>query len=318
MALKDLARAALHDLGGLAALRWMRRGSVRVLMFHQFHEQTRANMERLCANIVRHYEPVSLTRVVAAFNGGPALPKNPLAVTIDDGYRNFLEQGHPVFRKFRIPTTVYAVSGFANEDLWLWPDRLHFAIEHTARPVITFQSREFDLSSAQLKEDAYQYIAVSLTDVANEDRLRVLREMEAFCQVELPTRPPPHHASLNWDEMRALATEEVEIGCHTHSHPILGRLETVTQLEAEIRGAKQLMESKLRFPVDHFCYPNGRPVDIGAQAEQCVRDAGFRSAVTCTYGLNLTTANPFQIARIPFSDDKDCKYGDELLAGLHM
>jgi peptidoglycan/xylan/chitin deacetylase (PgdA/CDA1 family) len=123
---------------------------------------------------------------------------------------------------------------------------------------------------------------------------------------------------MNWDELRAVASEGIEIGCHTESHPILSRLSNPRELENEILGAKQRMTERLGFEVRHFCYPNGRPIDVGEAAIRCVREAGFASAVSCTYGLNAMGADRFQLLRVPFASDVDLQWGKELLAGLHM
>ena len=104
---------------------------------------------------------------------------------------------------------------------------------------------------------------------------------------------------MNWDELRAVASEGMEIGCHTETHPILSRLSNRLELVSEIRGAKERMEDRLGFNVRHFCYPNGRTMDVGEAAIRCVREAGFVSAVSCTFGLNTIEADRFQIHLYP-------------------
>ena len=153
--------------------------------------------------------------------------------------------------------------------------------------------------------------------VQNQRRLEFLNDFASLCGVEVPPEPPPDRASLSWDEMRALAADGVEIGCHTDSHPILSRVSDVSELEHEIRGAKELMEKRLKRKVDHFCYPNGREIDISAAAVACVREAGFASAVTCTYGLNTVQADPLRIRRLPVGGITDFEYATETLVGIH-
>jgi peptidoglycan/xylan/chitin deacetylase (PgdA/CDA1 family) len=123
---------------------------------------------------------------------------------------------------------------------------------------------------------------------------------------------------MNWEELKAIASDGVEIGCHSATHPILSRVSSPLKLESEIRGAKELLESRLGFPVRHFCYPNGRAIDIGTAAANLVRDAGFISATTTTWGMNPIQMDPMCIRRLPFSSDTDYRYGAELLAGLHL
>src|SRR5216683_5593171 len=110
---KNAARTVLHGMGGLPALRVMRRNQFRVLMFHEFQESCHANLEALCDHIRRHFEPVPLSTIAAALRGDTSLPPNALTITVDDGYRNFLH-AHAVFRKYRMPATIYAVAGFSD------------------------------------------------------------------------------------------------------------------------------------------------------------------------------------------------------------
>ena len=321
-ALKKAARVVLHSMGGLAVVRGQHRREFGVPMFHSFKEADRPNIDALCAHIARYYEPVSLSTVVSAIEQRNPLPDNAITVTIDDGYRSFLRHGHPIFRKHRIPTTLYAVVGFADGRLWLWPDQIEFGLRHTPRTSLRTHlngtSREFALSTPAERTDAIFRLSEELKEMPNEQRLAFLAEFGSLCGVEIPSGAPPEHAAMTWDELRAVAAEGVEIGCHTDSHPILSRLANAHELEREVSGARQQMEERLKMPVRHFCYPNGRAMDIGEAAIRCARDAGYASAVTCTWGLNTIATEPLEIRRTPFESAVDFRYGVELLAGLHL
>jgi peptidoglycan/xylan/chitin deacetylase (PgdA/CDA1 family) len=323
MAWKAVARAALHTMGGLGAMRLMNRRKFRVLAFHSFSEASRANVDAICAHITSHFEPLSLAEVVDAVKSGVALPDNALTITVDDGYKNYALYGHPVFRRHRIPITVFAVAGFAAGRLWLWPDQIEFGLEHTAKSSIPIklgaaEALEFPLSSSEQKSDSLARLTEMLKVVPNEQRLTFMEGFGSLCGVAIPASPPPHRAAMNWEDLRAVAAEGVEIGCHTESHPILTRLESQAELEREIKGAKQSLEESLRLPVRHFCYPNGKSPDINDTVVNSVRDAGFDSAVTCFWGLNSNAVEPMRIQRLPFDSTLEFAYAVELLAGLHV
>jgi peptidoglycan/xylan/chitin deacetylase (PgdA/CDA1 family) len=320
--LKTAARVVLHRMGGLSVLRARHRREFGILMFHSFHEADRPDMDTICGHIARHFEPVSMSAVVESIEERKALPPNALAITIDDGYRNVLEHGHPIFRKHRIPTTVYAVAGFSAGRIWLWPDQIEYGIRHSARASIVADlgetTVEYSLATPDDRGAAISRIQQALIHIPNERRLRFLANFGALCAVDIPPTPPSDRAALNWEELRALTAEEVEIGCHTSSHPILSQVADSAELDREIRGAGEEIAEHIGTPVRHFCYPNGRPIDIGDAASECVLNAGYASAVTCTWGLNTIDANPHEIRRIPFDSTIDPEYGAELLAGLHM
>jgi peptidoglycan/xylan/chitin deacetylase (PgdA/CDA1 family) len=93
-------------------------------------------------------------------------------------------------------------------------------------------------------------------------------------------RQPP---VLGWDELAELARHPlVTIGAHTRSHPSLPRLDAADARE-EIAGSRRDAEGHLPGAVVHFCYPAGH---AGPREYEMVRQAGFRSGVTCEPGVN--------------------------------
>jgi peptidoglycan/xylan/chitin deacetylase (PgdA/CDA1 family) len=324
MLLKKAARVVLHKLGGLAHLRRRHRREFGVLMFHSFGEKDEANLEAICSHITRYFEPVSLSAIVDAMDGKKALPDHAITVTVDDGYRSFLQYGHPTFRRNRIPATVYAVGGFSDGQLWLWTDQIEFGLRHTTRSSIRTtllgdgEPWELPLNTPDEKADSMFRLSEKLKSVPNDRRVAFLAEFGSLCGVEIPPTAPAGREAMTWDELRAVAAEGTEIGCHTQTHPILSRLSNPLELEREIHGARKHLEERLGFEVRHFCYPNGRAMDIGEAATDAVRDAGFASAVTCAYGFNGVAADRLRIRRIPLLGSLDLQYAEETLAGLHL
>ena len=321
MGTKTVIRRVLHDCGGLTALRLLRRNQFRVLMFHHFPRSSSSFVASLCEYLCRTYEPVSMGRVAEALNGNGQLPANAVAVTVDDGFADFLHV-HPIFARNRIPVTIYVVAGFADRRIWLWPDQIGFGIRNSQKQTLTLSldpvgPLELDLSTAKGREQSIGRLCEALKVVPNQRRLEFLSRWSMVAGVDIPAAPPADQAPLSWDELRALGSDGVEIGCHTDNHPILSRVTDPLELDHEIRGAKQIIENRMGTPVRHFCYPNGREIDISPEAIDRTRAAGFESAVTCTFGLNTTAVNPFRIQRVPFDHDLPFQYATELLAGLH-
>ena len=234
---KKAARVVLHKMGGLTAMRGWNRRKFGVLTFHSFSERDQANVESICAHIAQHFEPVSLSSILDALEGLKALPANAITITVDDGYRNFLLHGHPVFRRYRIPTTLYAVAGFADGRLWLWPDQIEFGLRHARRssirtPLGDRKPLEFVLRTPEEKADAIFRLTETLKGVSNDRRLAFLAEFGGLCGVDIPHNPPSGFEAMSWDELRAVASEGVEIGCHSETHPILSRISNRLELES--------------------------------------------------------------------------------------
>jgi peptidoglycan/xylan/chitin deacetylase (PgdA/CDA1 family) len=238
---------------------------------------------------------------------------------VDDGYRDFLLYGFPVFRAFDIPCTVYLVSDFLDQKLWLWWDQLAFAFRHTKRDSLTFTLNHDELSF-QLRDQAQREalgadIANRLTQVTNSERVRLVKLIPELLEVEIPTTPPAEFEALKWEEVRELAKDGVAFGAHTVTHPILSRLSDSQHQRAEIEGSKRRIEQELDQPVEHFCYPNGLYDDFDEETVELVKRAGFKTATTTERGLNFRGSRPYTLLRLGTDPELPRNYFTELLAG---
>jgi peptidoglycan/xylan/chitin deacetylase (PgdA/CDA1 family) len=321
---KQAARTFLHDAGGLIGVRHWNRHSFRILMYHTFpsipgeHEA----LAKQCAHMVRYYHPVSLTDIHRSLRDGVPLPPNSLAVTVDDGYHDFLTNAYPVFKDYKIPVTVFLISGFLDGHLWLWWDQVRYLITHSPRNSFAWAppgrpTMHCSLETAAEREMAIIKTTETMKNVPNAVREEVLLRLPNFLGGYLPTDPPPAMTPLSWSEVRQLAGEGVEFGAHTVTHPILSRIERLDALFHEITQSKNRIEHELNREVAHFCYPNGRGQDFNEQTLRVVKQCGFRTASTTLKGLNGRGANAYELKRFGVWPTMPELYFAEMLAGLH-
>jgi peptidoglycan/xylan/chitin deacetylase (PgdA/CDA1 family) len=317
---KPAARTVLHSLGGISAFRRFNRSGVRVLMYHHFSSEVQ-RLKQQCEHIRRFYHPVTLRDVANSWQTGHPLPPNSVAITVDDGYRDFLTGGYPVFRSFDIPSTIFLVSDFLDGKAWLWWNVVDYALEHTRRKSLTLETLDglahnfvFDLTVP--RGAAHQKICDLLITLANDERLRLLASIVELLEVELPAQPPLKHAPLAWNEVRQLAGDNVEVGAHTKTHPILSRISDRQTLYEEIAIPKSRIEQELGQPVIHFCYPNGRSEDFSEAAVELVRAARFQTGVTTEGGINFPGAPLLMLKRLGADPNTPLPYFSELLAGV--
>ena len=301
---KRALRAAFHASGALAAARWLKRGRLRILMYHRFHE--RRDIERQCRHIRAHYTPVSLTQAAQWLESG-GWPSNALVVTVDDGYRDFYQVAYPVFREFGIPATVYLVTDFLDGREWLWLDRVRWMFLNSPKVLGT---REQRLRAALEVNEKVKRLS-------NQERLAWLSALPGEMGVEPPQACPEQYAPMTWEQAREAAAHGMNFGAHTCSHPILSMLASERELTAEIAGSKLRMEEQLDKPVEHFCYPNGSLRDFTEAAVEVVRAASFRTATTTVPGMVMPAADAFRLNRIGVNPAYDDPYFAECVAGLH-
>jgi peptidoglycan/xylan/chitin deacetylase (PgdA/CDA1 family) len=314
---KRVIRSIAHAFGVLQVARQFRRSGVRILEYHRFPPDT-AGLQRECEHIRRHYHPLALGELARCLREERPWPEHAVVVTIDDGYRDFLTSGHPVFRAFDIPATLFVVSDFADGRLWLWPDVVEYTIAHSPRSSFTFAlehgpGQTYALGTPAERRALSSALAIQLTEVDNECRLHALRELQDLLEVEIPQRPPEPHAPLTWNEIRALAAAGVEIGAHTKTHPILPRVADPAAVEAEIVLSKARIEEELGQPVRHFCFPSGQHTPAAVDA---IRRAGYETAVTTERGMNAAGSPRFLLRRLGVEPSNPMEYFAELLSGV--
>jgi peptidoglycan/xylan/chitin deacetylase (PgdA/CDA1 family) len=314
--LNRVARSALYYSGLLGAARQFRRQSLRILLYHRFDISADgpSRLEWQCQHIRRHYAPISLSEAAENFERGQRLPPNSIAVTVDDGHRDFLQHALPTFSRYKIPVTLFVVADAADGKDWLWSDQISHLVAQTKRESIEIGGRAIDLKIDPRR--AANRIMESLKRVPNRERLRMLGELAEKFGVDIPTKAPPDYGLLQWWELRTLAKQGVEIGCHSKTHPILSQVEDQRELIDEISGAKAQIEAELRTPVVHFAYPNGTWDDFNPEIASVVKSSGFRCAVAAETGFNDVGHDSFALLRLGVEPGFSKKRFAELLAGV--
>jgi peptidoglycan/xylan/chitin deacetylase (PgdA/CDA1 family) len=309
MNVKSIAETAVHSLGAVDFLRYRNRSRARILMYHRFHGDPNTVRERLafqCRHLRRHYHPVGLDEIADAARDGKPLPPNSLALTIDDGYRDF-QLAFPIFREFGFRPTLYVVSQFASGNIWLWPDQLLYLLENSPRKDPNLPVRA-----------AFDRKAQGMIAMSNRDRLSVLRALPTEFDASLPSSIPERFAPLSWPELRAMVSQGLDIGAHTASHPILSKLDSEDELYDEIAGSKAAIESATGASVSHFCYPNGTFADIDAATERIAAKAGYRTAVLAEPGFAGPPYSPFRLKRIGVDPGLPQLYFERCVAGYRL
>jgi hypothetical protein len=108
----------------------------------------------------------------------------------------------------------------------------------------------------------------------------------------------PTDLMLTSDQVRAMARHGVTIGGHTHRHPNMAQTnpEDVVQELAQNRAC---IQSLVGYEPQGFAYPFGKPhLDYSASNTNHVREAGFRYAVSTSWGIATPHGQRFQLPRL--------------------
>jgi peptidoglycan/xylan/chitin deacetylase (PgdA/CDA1 family) len=109
--------------------------------------------------------------------------------------------------------------------------------------------------------------------------------------------------TVSWDEASEMSRDGIEIGCHSLTHRSFGAL-APSEVDAEVRLSKQLLERRLETRVRVFAYPFGSRAygDFNLDVEHALASAGYDAACTTVVGTNGRGTAPFAFRRIPVEE----------------
>ena len=283
----------------------------RVLFYHRFaldrhHAMSARMFEDQIVYLKKHFNIVPLQTITEALARSLPMPQRTVALTVDDGYADFLSIAYPIIERHRVPITVFVVSGFSVKNEWLWFDRIRFVCENTNKDKVKVETPrrvfEFRLSNDLEKESAWDELCSWCLRIPTNERLRLISAFESIADVEVPAIPPEKYRSLTLDEINSMDGSLVEIGAHTKTHVILSSCSDEEQLQ-EIEGSKQDLERFLNRPIKHFAYPNGQAADFNWLSKNAVAQSGFLASVTVRSALIDRNTDRFVIPRLCASFD---------------
>jgi peptidoglycan/xylan/chitin deacetylase (PgdA/CDA1 family) len=172
------------------------------------------------------YEAVDLDAVCGFMIQGASVPRKPIAITFDDGYRDNLQKAHPILKKYGICATIYLVTdqiGFSNR--WNKGDGV------TQRPLLSWEEVRSAAADPILSFQAHTCSHPKLTSI------------------------PPHQVREELGRSRKMIEDRIGMTCHHFAYPYGDYNRAVRDLaeEAGFRTACSTRWGHNRRGDDLFC-----------------------------------------------------------------
>lgn len=258
--------------------------------------------ERHLLWINRYFTPVSLAEGLALQAKG-LLPRDAVAITVDDGYADSYSTIFPLLKKHALTATFF-ISTIGFEKGYLWDEKIAFIIMTTELNEISFNDHHYSLLT-------YDERVVCLTDCLARIKYKTSVERETLID-QLVTQSGQNKAPQQFmtkEQTVELHKSGMGIGAHTHTHPILLKENEDVALY-EITQSKAILENIINKPVVYFAYPNGKfGVDFDSTHIDMVKKAGFLAALSTDKGiLKDQKTDAFQIKRFTPWDETEFKF----------
>ena len=268
-----------------------------VLAYHRIADPQAPDFVGLAANVSaspeqfsaqldlvrRWFNVISLDQLLDWLAGHAELPRYPLLITFDDGYRDNFGEALPALRARGLPAVLFLATSCVDSGRPFFWDAAAYCFSRTRRcsaDLPLLGPRRLDDADARNRALADWLAAAKRLPVAEHDALS--RSLQAAVAVEIPVSAfAGQH--LNWQHVAELAHSGLAIASHTHSHAILSAA-TLEEARAEVLGAYRRIEAELGGAPPIFAYPNGQPGDFRGEDIAMLRREGFIAAFTLLEG----------------------------------
>ena len=308
---KEVLARSLGPLGGYRASKFLTRNNPRILMYHRFCEQVTPDRTskdvfyKQMSMLKNNFNVISMSSLYDEKNASTNLGRNIIAITVDDGFRDFYETAYPILADLGLPATIYITTNFVDGKIWLWPDIVEYIIHSTTKNKLSLEFEgcplSLKLSSSDDKSKSWTELINLCLSLSHKGRGEFIEYLGDMADVSIPTLPPDDYKALDWTEVREMSNNGITIGSHTCNHPILSKL-TGKELEEEIYLSRVKIEKEIDKPVDCFCYPNGQSSDYNDEVIGLVKKHGYTNAVTAFYD-KVDIKKRFEIRRHTISDN---------------
>ncbi len=257
----------------------------------------------VCALLAAEYHVISMSDFVEAQTKKLSLPANSVVLTFDDGFESNFELAYPILKRFNLPATIFVTTGFLDGADALWFQRMDLAFGRTRKETLVWKINErklrLDLRTREERQNSLVELMPELKMLPDADLLGEVNRLERALGVDPPALAglPAPMRPLSWADANKMVSEGlVEIGGHTHTHPILSRCESFS-MRAEITTCRDRILAETGVAPVSFAYPNGGDEDYTQETVRLVKDAGFKSACTTVCGRINPRTSLFHLPR---------------------
>lgn len=214
----------------------------------------------------RRYRFISLDELGARLESKDGREDPAVAITFDDGYRDFYDHALPILKRKGVPAAVFVVTDLVGTKRIQIHDKLHLLLARKSTGPDDGTPTPFQATRALLE---------SLPQAEIE---KVIQALEPEVPIAEDTLRPFY--SLTWEMLDEISRAGITIGSHTRTHVLMTH-ENKQRVIAEVAESRDAIEAKLGKNAQHFAYPGGL---FNTTAVEAVAGAGYRFGyTTCTH-----------------------------------
>ncbi len=244
-----------------------------------------AQFRRQMETIARYCTPIGIDELLRAVEGGP-LPKNPVMVSFDDGYRSCSDTALPILRAVGVRATFFIATSYVSQRKLYWWEKNALLLNNATKTGRLTYPTEILLDPHL--PNTRKVLNDTIKNTPNLDVDQFQTDVAAALGVEWSPAIEAAYADrlmMTWDQIRALARAGMDIESHSRSHRVLQTLDDAN-LASELTGSREDLEAQLGRPVRAIAYPVGRRIQRELKIRRAVEAAGYRIGLSNMSGVN--------------------------------
>jgi len=293
-------------------------------MYHRISDETHdpwnlcvspSNFEEQLSILKANYSVIPLFKLIDP-RQIPKQKKPIVAITFDDGYQDNFNIALPLLESNNLHATVFITTDMLNSTDGLWwdiladiilrPKSIASSLELEIGTTLfswkysetnkTIQSSNSHLDLQGSRHSLYHSLWSLMINIDTYQRNRHLHDLSKWTRLSEISDQPLKRSNLGLStvQLRRLAeSNNIEIGAHTSSHPLLSGLNS-NQQQDEIESNRVKLESTLGTPIRLFSYPFG---DYDKSSIEIVNRLGFEAAFTTEPSIVWRNSDPHLLPR---------------------
>jgi peptidoglycan/xylan/chitin deacetylase (PgdA/CDA1 family) len=241
---------------------------IRVFLFHRVadskenwaHATSTSIFDKCVRHISKNFTVKTIEECLAMPGKEIANGSKPLAcITFDDGFKDNIAHALPVLEKYKCPASFYIVTDCIDSGLPTWPHLVKHLFIDTHKLTLNIDSKYLPGGINETFSGKQERIAYGDTFLQKLLNMPSADAYELFYKVKQNFNdvPAPNKMMMNWDDVRQLSTAGYIIGSHTHSHPLLTKLETDDKVRHEFTHSFARIKEMCGHAPETIAYPLG-------------------------------------------------------------
>lgn len=296
----------------LKVLRFFTKNKLIILLYHGFCEEkycssskhmSVSEFENHILHIKKHFNVVTLDQVYDYLINEKKLPKNPIAITFDDGYKNNINVEN-ILKKYNVQVTVFVLVYYLGHKGITWFNYLELLIKRYGVSEFTLNRKTYNFKGLTTPQKL-DFLKKILKKSSNESLTNFIEELNTKYPIKEFNNSfeVNEYSMLDLESLSNLDNNHFSIQLHGYKHNILSKTPK-NQVQRDLSKSIDYLRNQ-NYDVRFFAYANGKKEDYNKNIISLLKNIGIKMAVTTETGTNTSNSDVFRLKRVSMDDATD-------------